>query len=81
MWRRTTGQPHPCGADPALLPTDIAVGAPFEGHGKVYIYHSSAEGLLDKPRQVMTPMGSPSPGLRGSASPPSAPCSGVGCSR
>ncbi|NXI40447.1 ITA3 protein, partial [Galbula dea] len=32
---------------------DIAVGAPFEGPGKVYIYHSSAEGLLDKPRQVM----------------------------
>ncbi|NWI89282.1 ITA3 protein, partial [Pitta sordida] len=31
---------------------DIAVGAPFEGHGKVYIYHSSAEGLQDKPRQV-----------------------------
>ncbi|NXW59012.1 ITA3 protein, partial [Eurystomus gularis] len=31
---------------------DIAVGAPFEGPGKVYIYHSSAEGLLDKPRQV-----------------------------
>uniref|UniRef100_A0A8C4UIB6 Integrin alpha-3 n=1 Tax=Falco tinnunculus TaxID=100819 RepID=A0A8C4UIB6_FALTI len=33
---------------------DIAVGAPFEGHGKVYIYHSSAEGLLDKPRQVIS---------------------------
>ncbi|NXG02576.1 ITA3 protein, partial [Sakesphorus luctuosus] len=32
---------------------DIAVGAPFEGHGKVYIYHSSAEGLQNKPRQVM----------------------------
>ncbi|NXM75512.1 ITA3 protein, partial [Serilophus lunatus] len=31
---------------------DIAVGAPFEGHGKVYIYHSSAEGLRDKPQQV-----------------------------
>ncbi|NXU83277.1 ITA3 protein, partial [Xiphorhynchus elegans] len=33
---------------------DIAVGAPFEGHGKVYIYHSSAEGLQDKPRQVIS---------------------------
>ncbi|NWZ54224.1 ITA3 protein, partial [Haliaeetus albicilla] len=54
VWRYTTGQPYPCGSDPALLPTDIAVGAPFEGHGKVYIYHSSAEGLLDKPRQVIS---------------------------
>ncbi|XP_068775487.1 integrin alpha-3 isoform X2 [Struthio camelus] len=33
---------------------DIAVGAPFEGPGKVYIYHSSAEGLMDKPRQVIS---------------------------
>ncbi|NXP28079.1 ITA3 protein, partial [Scytalopus superciliaris] len=33
---------------------DIAVGAPFEGYGKVYIYHSSAEGLQDKPRQVIS---------------------------
>uniref|UniRef100_A0A8C3PJ47 Integrin subunit alpha 3 n=1 Tax=Calidris pygmaea TaxID=425635 RepID=A0A8C3PJ47_9CHAR len=33
---------------------DIAVGAPFEGPGKVYIYHSSAEGLQDKPRQVIS---------------------------
>ncbi|NWH67044.1 ITA3 protein, partial [Geococcyx californianus] len=33
---------------------DIAVGAPFEGLGKVYIYHSSAEGLLAKPRQVIS---------------------------
>ncbi|NWR25877.1 ITA3 protein, partial [Emberiza fucata] len=37
---------------------DIAVGAPFEGPGKVYIYHSSAEGLRDRPRQVTAP-GSP----------------------
>ncbi|NWS62664.1 ITA3 protein, partial [Chunga burmeisteri] len=52
----TVGQPppHPRGGNPALLPTDIAVGAPFEGPGKVYIYHSSAEGLLDKPRQVIS---------------------------
>ncbi|XP_058676354.1 integrin alpha-3 isoform X1 [Ammospiza nelsoni] len=33
---------------------DIAVGAPFEGPGKVYIYHSSAEGLRDRPRQVIS---------------------------
>ncbi|NWJ06256.1 ITA3 protein, partial [Crypturellus undulatus] len=33
---------------------DIAVGAPFEGPGKVYIYHGSAEGLVDKPRQVIS---------------------------
>ncbi|NWY98735.1 ITA3 protein, partial [Loxia curvirostra] len=33
---------------------DIAVGAPFEGPGKVYIYHSSAEGLWDRPRQVIS---------------------------
>uniref|UniRef100_A0A8C6ZM37 Integrin subunit alpha 3 n=1 Tax=Nothoprocta perdicaria TaxID=30464 RepID=A0A8C6ZM37_NOTPE len=32
---------------------DIAVGAPFEGPGKVYIYHGSAEGLVDKARQVI----------------------------
>ncbi|XP_064895680.1 integrin alpha-3 isoform X1 [Columba livia] len=33
---------------------DIAVGAPFEGPGKVYIYHSSAGGLLPQPRQVIS---------------------------
>ncbi|NXJ24748.1 ITA3 protein, partial [Dicrurus megarhynchus] len=33
---------------------DIAVGAPFEGPGKVYIYHSSAEGLRDRPQQVIS---------------------------
>ncbi|NWW16955.1 ITA3 protein, partial [Falcunculus frontatus] len=33
---------------------DIAVGAPFEGSGKVYIYHSSAEGLRDRPQQVIS---------------------------
>ncbi|XP_016044825.2 integrin alpha-3 isoform X2 [Erinaceus europaeus] len=32
---------------------DIAVGAPFEGLGKVYIYHSSSEGLLTQPQQVI----------------------------
>uniref|UniRef100_A0A8C3BQ99 Integrin subunit alpha 3 n=1 Tax=Cairina moschata TaxID=8855 RepID=A0A8C3BQ99_CAIMO len=33
---------------------DIAVGAPFEDVGKVYIYHSSAGGLRDKPSQVVS---------------------------
>ncbi|TRZ13760.1 hypothetical protein HGM15179_013369, partial [Zosterops borbonicus] len=33
---------------------DIAVGAPFEGPGKVYIYHGSARGLRDRPRQVIS---------------------------
>ncbi|NWV36440.1 ITA3 protein, partial [Grantiella picta] len=33
---------------------DIAVGAPFEGPGKGYIYHSSAEGLQERPRQVIS---------------------------
>ncbi|CAK7290898.1 Integrin alpha-3 [Vulpes lagopus] len=32
---------------------DIAVGAPFEGLGKVYIYHSSSRGLLREPQQVI----------------------------
>ncbi|ELV11751.1 Integrin alpha-3 [Tupaia chinensis] len=32
---------------------DIAVGAPFEGLGKVYIYHSSSRGLLRQPQQVI----------------------------
>ncbi|KAM9747489.1 integrin alpha-3 isoform 2-T2 [Dama dama] len=32
---------------------DIAVGAPFEGLGKVYIYHGSSRGLLRLPQQVI----------------------------
>lgn len=32
---------------------DIAVGAPFDGLGKVYIYHSSSRGLLRQPQQVV----------------------------
>ncbi|XP_029784421.1 integrin alpha-3 isoform X1 [Suricata suricatta] len=32
---------------------DVAVGAPFEGLGKVYIYHSSSSGLLRRPQQVI----------------------------
>lgn len=35
-----------------LSSPDIAVGAPFEGLGKVYIYHSSSRGLLREPQQV-----------------------------
>lgn len=31
---------------------DVAVGAPFEGLGKVYIYHGSSRGLLRQPQQV-----------------------------
>ncbi|XP_027728643.1 integrin alpha-3 isoform X1 [Vombatus ursinus] len=32
---------------------DVAVGAPFEGLGKVYIYHSSASGISNRPQQVI----------------------------
>ncbi|XP_040281481.1 integrin alpha-7 isoform X1 [Bufo bufo] len=32
---------------------DIAVGAPFDGNGKVYIYHGSKTGLVTKPAQVL----------------------------
>ncbi|TKC50610.1 hypothetical protein EI555_011543, partial [Monodon monoceros] len=32
---------------------DVAVGAPFEGLGKVYIYHGSSRGLLRQPQQVI----------------------------
>ncbi|KAM9443899.1 integrin alpha-7 isoform 2-T2 [Clarias gariepinus] len=32
---------------------DFAVGAPFDGHGKVYIFRGSAEGLDTKPAQVL----------------------------
>lgn len=33
-------------------PTDLAVGAPFDGAGKVYIYHGSNLGIVAKPAQV-----------------------------
>uniref|UniRef100_A0A7M4EKF2 Integrin subunit alpha 3 n=1 Tax=Crocodylus porosus TaxID=8502 RepID=A0A7M4EKF2_CROPO len=33
---------------------DVAVGAPFEGSGKVYIYHSTSGGLMELPRQVIS---------------------------
>ncbi|XP_012587746.1 PREDICTED: integrin alpha-7 [Condylura cristata] len=32
---------------------DIAVGAPFDGHGKVFIYHGSSLGVLATPSQVL----------------------------
>lgn len=35
-----------------LSSADIAVGAPFEGLGQVYIYHGSSGGLLRQPQQV-----------------------------
>lgn len=31
---------------------DIAVGAPYEGNGVVYIYLGSKSGLISKPSQV-----------------------------
>lgn len=33
-------------------PTDFAVGAPFDGDGKVFIYHGSSLGVVVKPSQV-----------------------------
>lgn len=36
-----------------LFSTDIAVGAPYDGFGKVYIYHGSRNGINTKPAQVM----------------------------
>ncbi|XP_071991205.1 integrin alpha-7 isoform X1 [Engystomops pustulosus] len=32
---------------------DVAVGAPFDGSGKVFIYHGSKAGLVTKPAQVL----------------------------
>uniref|UniRef100_A0A8C8SSP0 Integrin subunit alpha 7 n=1 Tax=Pelusios castaneus TaxID=367368 RepID=A0A8C8SSP0_9SAUR len=32
---------------------DIAVGAPFDGAGKVYIYHGSSLGIVAKPAQIL----------------------------
>lgn len=37
---------------PFLLFPDIAVGAPFDGDGKVFIYHGSSLGVVTKPSQV-----------------------------
>lgn len=35
-----------------MLSTDIAVGAPYDDNGKVFIYHGSASGINTKPTQV-----------------------------
>jgi hypothetical protein len=32
---------------------DIAVGAPYEGNGVVYIYHGSVDGLKHEPAQII----------------------------
>nr|XP_033792864.1 integrin alpha-7 isoform X2 [Geotrypetes seraphini] len=36
---------------------DIAVGAPFDGAGKVYIYHGSSIGIVPKPAQILDGVG------------------------
>lgn len=36
-----------------LFSPDIAVGAPYDGFGKVYIYHGSENGINTKPAQVI----------------------------
>ncbi|XP_029450544.1 integrin alpha-7 isoform X2 [Rhinatrema bivittatum] len=36
---------------------DIAVGAPFDGAGKVYIYHGSSLGIVTKPTQILDGVG------------------------
>ncbi|XP_046731047.1 integrin alpha-7 isoform X2 [Silurus meridionalis] len=33
--------------------SDFAVGAPFDGHGKVFIFRGSAEGIETKPSQIL----------------------------
>uniref|UniRef100_A0A336MXS4 CSON002754 protein n=1 Tax=Culicoides sonorensis TaxID=179676 RepID=A0A336MXS4_CULSO len=40
---------------------DVAIGAPMEGNGVVYIYHGSAQGLMSKPSQKVLPSGSQIP--------------------
>ncbi|KAG8452398.1 hypothetical protein GDO86_004266 [Hymenochirus boettgeri] len=32
---------------------DVAIGAPFDGNGKVYIYHGSPKGLVSKAAQIL----------------------------
>ncbi|XP_041265898.1 integrin alpha-7 [Onychostruthus taczanowskii] len=38
---------------PPNFPPDLAVGAPFDGAGKVFIYHGSALGIVTRPAQVL----------------------------
>lgn len=40
-----------CRKSPSV--SDIAVGAPYEENGVVYIYHGSAEGIKHKPAQII----------------------------
>ncbi|NXD73642.1 ITA7 protein, partial [Eolophus roseicapillus] len=44
--------PHPPSHSLPLPPPDLAVGAPFDGAGKVYIYHGSSLGIVAAPAQV-----------------------------
>lgn len=48
------GPHHPCPHSLTAFSarTDIAVGAPFDGDGKVFIYHGSSLGVVIKPSQV-----------------------------
>lgn len=48
------GPRHPCPHSLTAFSahTDIAVGAPFDGDGKVFIYHGSSLGVVLKPSQV-----------------------------
>lgn len=53
-WGGGSGVPGCCCVPPltASSPPDLAVGAPFDGAGKVYIYHGSNLGIVAKPAQV-----------------------------
>lgn len=53
-WGLDLGPPHPPPRSDCLSPpsADIAVGAPFDGDGKVFIYHGSSLGVVAKPSQV-----------------------------
>uniref|UniRef100_K7F4Y9 Integrin subunit alpha 7 n=1 Tax=Pelodiscus sinensis TaxID=13735 RepID=K7F4Y9_PELSI len=62
---------------PIPVPTDLAVGAPFDGAGKVYIYHGSSLGIVTKPTHPLNTQRSPAgqgthsaPKERGRLAPP-----------